>query len=533
MIMRPSPYSGIGLRAALAGVALVAACGSAAASFLDDNSQFSLALAVLRSAVGAHARVLNIVADADGVAIEAQDPRHHDHIDRWRYGQDTVLHAIPVKRLTGPQPVDPTLINPDLEANLFDLDAVDFSAAPKLIAAAIARAQLQDAAAVTQMEIARQSFILPKPSSGDVRWTLSISSGRERAEIHADVHGTIAGADLDGTLRAKNLDLFREPALVAQGAAAFRDVIGAEPLLTSVGIDKKTMSFATTMRDSTLGKLMTGMPATASFTWNLNGLQQRLGNIDLNAEMGVAGPPPFSIADVNWAILAKLEQDALAKVAMPRAAVSRIEVKKSTARPGGAVLAWTVEITDPDDEVTSVVADMSGAIQRVILPASRRPKVDWLQASSIAGAIARAGSIFGPDANIASIVFTDRSGRITVDEPANNGRPATFDFAGDGVTRSTMSFSFESMGPRFRGADLAPLTEQKLATLQADALKRLGGGKPVYLESVTVGAHPFVQKAGARVIEVRVRDIPQDSARAHYAWIVYDFSGRVLDFVTL
>jgi hypothetical protein len=50
--------------------------------------------------------------------------------------------------------------------------------------------------------------------------------------------------------------------------------------------------------------------------------------------------------------------------------------------------------------------------------------------------------------------------------------------------------------------------------LQADALKRLSGGRTASLESVTLGAHPFVQRAGAR-------------------WIVYDFSGRVLDLSTL
>ncbi len=519
--------------AAAAGVALLAVCGSAAANFLDDNGQFAFAVGVLRSAVGPHARVLTITADPDGVAIDAQDPRNHDHIDRWRYGQDTVLHAIPVKRLSGPQPADPTLINPDLEANMFDLNAIDFAAAPMLLAAAVARAQLQDAAAITRIEIARRIFLLPNPGSGDVRWTVAVSSGRERAEIYADARGNIIGADVSGTLRAENLDLFKTPDLVAQGAAAFRDIIAAAPVLTRVGIEKKTMSFGTTMRDQTLGKMMVGMAATSVFTWDLNGLQQRLGAIDVGVAMGTTSPTPFSVGDVKWAIAGKLEQDALAKVAIPRAAVTRIEVKKLTDRPGSAVLGWTVEITDPDDEVTAVIADMNGVIQRVILPASRRPKVDWLQASAIADAIARAVSIFGPDADIASIVFNYRDGRITIDEPANNGRPATFDFAGGGVNRSSISFSLEASGPHFRGAELAPLTEQKFAALQADAPKRLSGGRTAYLESVTLGVHPLAQRAGARAIEVRIRDIPQDSIQAHYGWIVYDFSGRVLDLSTL
>ena len=52
------------------------------------------------------------------------------------------------------------------------------------------------------------------------------------------------------------------------------------------------------------------------------------------------------------------------------------------------------------------------------------------------------------------------------------------------------------------------------------------------MESVTIGAHPFVRQAGALAIEVRLRNVPEDSVKAEYAWIVYDFSGRVLDFVT-
>ena len=126
----------------------------------------------------------------------------------------------------------------------------------------------------------------------------------------------------------------------------------------------------------------------------------------------------------------------------------------------------------------------------------------------------------------------DRRGRITIDDPAHGGQAATFDFTDDGVSRAGISFSLGSTGPRFGVADLAALNEQKLSALQADAFKRLSGARKAYLESVTIGAHPFVRQAGAHAIGVRLRDIPEDSAKAEYAWIVYDFSGRVLDFVT-
>jgi hypothetical protein len=127
------------------------------------------------------------------------------------------------------------------------------------------------------------------------------------------------------------------------------------------------------------------------------------------------------------------------------------------------------------------------------------------------------------------IVANDREARVTIEDPTHGSQPATLEFSADGVSRATISFSLEAMGPRFGVAELAALNEQKLAALEADALKTLGANRQAYLESVTLGAHPLVRQAGAYAIEVRVQDIPEDSARANYAWIVYDFNGRALD----
>jgi hypothetical protein len=281
-----------------------------------------------------------------------------------------------------------------------------------------------------------------------------------------------------------------------------------------------------------MARLGFGLPATATYTWDLNGLQRRLGNIDINAQMGNAGPTPFSVDDVNWTILARLAQDALARAALPRASVTRLTVGHSSGQPGGPILVWTVQLTEPDGQVTSVIADLKGAIQRVVVPESRRPRPNWLDAATVADAIARIGPTFGADAKIASIVFDDRRGRVTVDDPGQGGRAATFDFAPDTVTRATIAFSLDSMGPRFAVGDIAALDAQRIAALQAEAINRLGARRTAYLESLTIGAHPFVRQAGVHAIEVRVRDLAQDSAQAHHAWIVFDFDGRVLDLST-
>jgi hypothetical protein len=514
---------------ALIGAVLLASGTSARASFIDDGATFSLAISVLRGAIGEHARVLKIEGDGNGIEIEAQDPHNPRHIDHWRYGIINYLGMIPLRRLTGPEPVDPTLINPDLEANLFDLDAVQFSALPKLIDAAIARARLQDAAKITHMEIQRQIYLLPEPSSGDIRWTLRIDSGRERAGIIANAQGTIIGTDLAGTDRARTLNILKEPVLAADAATAFRDNVGDQSVLTRIGIEAKSVSFGTNIRDQSLARLGSSLPATATFTWDLNGLQRRLGTIDVNAQMGTPALASFSVNDVDWTMLGKLESDALAKAAIPQASIKHVGLAMATDQPGQPALDWVVEIIEPSGEVTKVIADKTGAIVRVDLPESRRPKIDWRDPKVLASTIARVGAIFGTDVKIASIVADDQRGRITVDDPAHGGQAATFDFTTDGVARAGISFSLDSMGSRFSLSDLAALNAQKLAELQADAFKRLSGSRTAYLDSVTIGAHPFVRQAGARAIEIRLRNLQQDSPKAEYAWIVYDFSGRMLD----
>ena len=305
-----------GIVALLACALLIAAGAPARASFLDDNAKLSVAITALRGAIGEHPRVLRIEIDADGVAIEAQDPRNRSHVDRWRYGTSRLAGLVLVTRLTGPQPVTLQLINPDLEANLFDLDAVDFSAAPTLFATAVARVKLQDPGAVTRVEIARQTFILPRPTSGDVRWTVRVGSAREHAEVYANAQGLIVGMNVGATRRAQTLNLLDEPALAADAAAAFRRTVGAGAIVTQIGIDERSVSFGTNIQDHSMARIGFNLPATASYTWDLSGLQRRLANFDTSAMMGAAGPPPFSIDDVDWTILEKLEQEALARAAV-------------------------------------------------------------------------------------------------------------------------------------------------------------------------------------------------------------------------
>jgi hypothetical protein len=280
-----------------------------------------------------------------------------------------------------------------------------------------------------------------------------VDSGRERVEIFANAQELIVSADLSGTQRAKTLNILKEPELAAEAAAAFRDAIGTERVLTRVGIDKKTVAFGTNIPDKS--RIVTSsMPVTQTFTWDLNGLQRRLRSIDVPAQTGTASPS-FGIGDVDWRILSKLQESAIAKADAPKSLVTHVGIAAATDQPGQPVLLWTIEVTDAEGETTRVMADMKGTITRVMLPQSRRPKIDWREPAALAGAIARIGSVFGQNAKIASIVANDREARVTIEDPMHGGQPATFEFSADGVSRATISFSLEAMGPRFGVAELA------------------------------------------------------------------------------
>jgi hypothetical protein len=517
------------LLCALAVFAFLSGCGGDDANFVDSDVVFQAAISKLRGAIGVHPRVLKVEIEPDSVAIEAQDPHNLQHVDRWRY-EKYALGPVAFALLASPEPVELQLLNPDLEANLFDLDAIDFSQAPKLKAAAAKRVRMQEPGHVTRMEIARQTFILPAPSSGDIRWTLRVESGRERAEVVANAKGDIVRLHLGETLRAQTLNLFNEPDLAAAAAKDFHDVVGAGPVLRKVEVDAKTISFSTTIRDTTFGKSKSGLPSLASFTWDLDGLVRRLGVVDVHAAMKQQGPPTFSVDEVDWSIVGRLQADALAKVATPRARVTEVSVEKSTEYAGAPVIAWAVQVTDPDDEKTTVYADAGGAIRRVELPESRRPKVDWLNPAAFAGVIAQLESTFGAETQVAEISVNGDAGRVTVDDAANGGQMATFNFTAHGLLRAPSVFAIRAKDSRFFVKELAFLGEPKLTALEADAMRRLGATKKLYLDSMAIGPHPFAPKAGARAIELRFRDTPEPSPKSSGAWIVYDFNGHVLDF---
>jgi hypothetical protein len=203
-------------------------------------------------------------------------------------------------------------------------------------------------------------------------------------------------------------------------------------------------------------------------------------------------------------------------------------VHKTDDRPGPPAITWRVEMKDSSGETIKVIADLKGTILDVVQPASRQQKPNWLDPNTIATMIGKIGEAFGGDVKIASIVIDNRGARVSIQPPGSEAA-VTYDYNGHGFTRASFTFAMGNDGPRFALADIARMDQAIFQRLEADALKRLAPGRQAWLESVHLGAQMFATQAGARAIEIRVRNQEVDSVRAEYGWIIYGFDGRVLD----
>lgn len=328
------------------GACLLLPLGAARAGFLDDDQNLDQAFAQLRAAIGEHARVLKIDVAPRAVTIAAQEPANHRHVDEWQCDLIS-LGPLVRRKLKGPQPIEPQLLDPDIDSGIFDLGSIDLSAAPRLEREAIAYAHLEDEAHVTRIEIARQMHLLPDAEAGEVSWRLHVASAREHADVYADTHGTIVGSDLSGTLRAKTFDLFTEPRLAQQAAEAFRAKFGAQRILTAVEVTRKTIGFRTNIVDAGTNRLFPGVPARALYVWDLDGLQQRPGTFDAAAPAERRSVAPFSVDDVNWGALAAAVAAALAKTG-PEGHIARLTFAASAAQPGEPKFAWTVDLAEDE-----------------------------------------------------------------------------------------------------------------------------------------------------------------------------------------
>ncbi len=350
--------------ATFACVALLAGCRfGAPVSFFDESGGIAEAVDSLRQRLSAPLHALNVTIEPARIAVRVQHPRIRNRVEEWRV-ERLAMAGMNWDRVSGPHPYELTLINPDLEGNLFELDEIDFASAPRLVRAAVERAALPGKAQVVRIEIARLVFVVPIPASGEVRWTFDVRTEGESVQVFADTRGAIVGMNIDGTKRAKNLDLLRELDLVAEAARTFRFVMGRDAILTAVIVAPRAVTFETVVLETSGSQPREAAAMRRLYNWNLNGLQRAVAQA--NPDPVVAkGRGRFSIDDADWTVLPKLAAAALAELSMPEGRVIGIELTRRATTGGPGAVMWKIEVAERERK-GAVLADAAGQVKQVM-----------------------------------------------------------------------------------------------------------------------------------------------------------------------
>jgi hypothetical protein len=341
--------------------AVLATCGMGEPESLLASQKFEEAVAALQLQIGARKRVLRIDVDDNEFTLQMQDPANPAHVDVWTRYTASLMGLIHWEGTRGPRAVELSLINPKLEENLFDFADVDFKAWPKLAQAAVARAQLQDPGRVKKVNIQRRLYLIPSPSSGDIRWTLEVGSGRESASIFANAKGAVTGGNFDGTLRAQSLDMYKGGKPLADAIAEIRATLGAGPSIRRFNFSNRHLWFT--------GASPTYPGKVGEWKWNLNGM---LYSGDDSIQTPNPGMPValFSVDEVDWSVLPKAMAAAKQSLQMPQGQVDGIHITK----PGNPAKAieWEVWVNDRSDRGW-VTLNKAGEVIKAHPPQGRRP----------------------------------------------------------------------------------------------------------------------------------------------------------------
>ena len=278
-------------------------------------------------------------------------------------------------------------------------------------------------------------------------------------------------------------------------------------MLTKVSISARSVGFETTLADKNHPIQPTGsLAARQAYSWDLSGLRRTLGSIAI-VDAALGRDAPFAVDDVDWTVLPGLMATAKDKLGMPDGRVTGAEVTRPTTGVGAAVVLWHIEVTDRNREKGTVDADVKGAIKQVTLPESQPPAARLLRSG-------HHGRGAGPDrrgvgaAKFSEISFMGDKVIITAQDPRKPGEFAQILLTQTGFMRFGTPSMLAMMGRPFTLADLQPLTEQKLAALEAATLSRLTM-PPKAISNITVSRGSMDPSPRGNVtIEIRAEERP-------------------------
>ena len=517
----------VGRCATLACAAFLAVTTGASAAADDsffDEGRAQAALVKILGSGSQTVQALSLQIQPKELTIEVQDPNAPKHINAWVDDMATtrIGHLIMPESVSGPRPVEPTLINPDLGANLFALKADDLAVMPAMIAAAIKRAGLEDPANVVRMELRRQLHLLPQPSSGPPEWNIDVSSGRERASIYADLAGRLTHADLDGTRRAQTLNYLAGGKELDAVVAEIADTLGKAPIIRRLVVYDHHLAFVAVNPDHP--------DRFGNFNAGINGVYRDIDDTIANLGIKPQTPPGvFGIAEVDWTLLPKLEDAARTRLQLPGGQVGIVALSKPDNAAGGPAIEWEVNVAATDDQtVTGYVAfDIKGNVLRTKYPRGKGPKLSMFDAASAAPALAAIRSSLGEHAAVVELDIRPETMMVTARDPQKPDAQVVFDYRGENLSRSIMPpLDWPTFGPDwFFDVSTAQPAAAHWTELQQGTLARLGLADGT-IERITISKQKLMLPGNDRVlVEVRA-----ESGRRQ-GRVVYDMAGKVVDIV--
>jgi len=516
--------SRFGAVAGAAFLALTAAAFAAEDSFFDEGKA-QAALEKIFDKANHPTNVLSLEIRRNELTVEVQDPASPKHIDAWvdQLATSTLVRWLIPETISGPRPVDPSLPNPDLEANLFELKPGDLAVMPRMIAAAVKRAALEDPGGVERMALRRQLHLLPQPSSGPPEWDIEVSSGREQATISADLTGHLTHANLDGTRRAQSLNYLAGGRELDDVVAMIADTLGKEPIIKKMIVYNHNLVFEAVNPDHP--------DRFSRFTAGLNGIYRDVDDTIANVAIPrQPSPERFGITEVDWSLLPKLEDAARERLQLPGGRIGLVELSKPDDAVGGPVIEWEINVMAANDQAVEgyVVFDVKGNVLRTKFPPGKGPKLDMFDPASAAPAFEALRSGLGEHAAVVELVFRPENVMVTAKDPQKPDARVVFEYRGESLGRSFMPpLDWPTFGPDwFFDLSAAQPVAARWAELQEDTLIRLGlaDGK---IERITISKQRLMMPRNDRVlVEIRASSGRRDGR------VVYDMTGKMVDIVT-
>lgn len=433
------------------------------------------------------------------------------------------LQLVNLHMVTGPTRADDFSLVDDETGAFFRLSETGLAQYDAAIAAAIDYARLEDAPAVTSVEIARAISILPEPAYGEIRWTVTLKTASESAIVYLTTAGEVIGGDLSDTERAEDLDLFIDDNWpMDEAQALLAGVLGASRVHEVRVYPSYVFVTADHPTDSSLQR---------DYSWNLEGVTRGIVDTPNLVTLGMGDIATFPFAEIDLTALPKIKAAAREAFASTDAVITAMEASKPLDRASADLkVLWEVEFRQANGEEGEVWLDLAGNVVEVKLPESRLPEAGpWLAPATVIDTLKRIGETFGPDAKLSEITINDTQASIDIEDPQAPGEVAHFLMDAREVTRFGSGSFFASLEPAnvFTPADLGGLTVERLTDMVDRTVERLKMDKGEVFR-FTFSRHALIMDPTDNRLMVEIR-YGQEQGSGDAGWMTFLLDGTQTD----